>query len=121
MKEIWLVSDNQEYWNGDDEFGSREEAIKHGHKSLDIDVNESFWIGKRGEFVPEVDIDSILERVEEDAYEKVGEFADNHTFIKTKNVPALEAELNLVLQKHLEEPRFYLIEDAEYYDPNNRR
>jgi len=81
MSKIWLVQ-IQDYepdiWNFPEEFSTRKKAIEWGIKEAKSEGSRCFWLGQKEEYKPDFCIDTFLEKIQEDAYEEVGEVADDY-------------------------------------------
>ncbi|QZY56691.1 hypothetical protein [Crassaminicella profunda] len=115
-------------WQGE-KFDTREECIEEARKEV-ATTNKSnkefgyktidkFRIGKTedaGSYG--IDADDILERISENAYDDIGEVAEDYlTDVKPEHEKELEEKLNEVLfawmKKYKYEPSFYRIIDIE--------
>lgn len=74
----WTISQDEEYWNNDEELSSKEDAIEFGKSFYE---GEGFFVGQivKLEFLPsDVSLsDNAMESLSEQLYEEVGEVAEN--------------------------------------------
>ena len=123
MKE-WIVDlkeHDSELWFAEDRFNTREEAIKEGKKLAIKNENEKcFRVGRAVylEEIPGIDVNSLLEQISAEVYDKVGEVAEDYLmYVDEKQIKELNKELNSVFQKWVKkykhEPNFYIIEEPE--------
>lgn len=112
-KYTWSDNQTDEIWHND-RFNTIEEcvkdAIKHGKHS-----GEEIAIGVCEDYVPCIDVDTLLDMANEDAYNEVGEVADGWLEYKIhkgyKDADKLQEKINKVFTEWLEEtkqvPSFY--------------
>lgn len=130
--EKWLINLREDdIWNDNYEFNSKEEAITYGKENFHAIVEEetgeifnhnlhyeNFYVGKVERFAPSVDTDRVLEDISENAYDELGEVAEEYLYIVNKEeFKLLENKLNKVLNEWLDEtnnhPTFYNVVDIE--------
>lgn len=118
-------------WCCDVEFETREEAIAYGRKNFEELYEEEhseifnhendkkvFYVGQIERFVPSVSADSVLEQISENAYDEVGEVAEDYlSHVKIKDLGLLEERFNKVLMEWMVEtknnPTFWKITNTE--------
>lgn len=112
----WVIDEvNGEIWCNTEQYGSREAAIAAGREEYDGD----FYIGKALRYEPRVDADAFIERLQDDAYEEVGEVAEGWLDFKYDGpeVADLQKKLQAVFDEWLDavraRPGFYSIKDVE--------
>lgn len=122
MIEKWIVElteTDEEIWNCDIECSSREEAITKGIEAAKKDNLKSFRIGKMIPCgIPCIDIDSILERAEEQLYDEVGESSEIYLDGVTKEqIDELYNQINEIFyqwhKKYKLEPNCYQVTNTE--------
>jgi len=128
----WLVNLNEDGdWSSFDNFETREKAIEYGKTNFEEMYEEEtgdifdpkrgdkvFYVGQIKKFKAYVCVDSILEKVAENAYDEVGEFAEGYLEkLTNEEVKLLETSVNEVFLKWMEEtnnkPIFFKIENTE--------
>lgn len=73
---FWSVSSDEERFTGD--FTTKEEAIAAAPAELGLEPGDRFWIGKGSHYtIGSVDLDSMFERLVDDAGEECGEVAED--------------------------------------------
>lgn len=104
--------DEEHYYSFD---GTRDEVIKEA--TSEADGNEHFWIAEQKEINPPVCAYSVIENIQEQAYEEIGEASEG--WIKyTKDQ---ESELSGILteafynwcKKHNHLPNFFGVQNVE--------
>ena len=110
----WCISSNGESFEGEG-LDTKEEAIKEGkfcgYKEL--------YVGRCVEnFEPCIDVDDVIERIQENAYDVGGEYAEDYLDDVTDGAKeTLGERLNDVLERWLNENKyevnFYSVEDIE--------
>lgn len=127
MKEKWiveLIETDEEIWYSDIDCDTREEAIQKGMKYAKKENLKSFRIGKIIPCgVPNIDIDWVLERAEEQLYDEVGESSEIYLDGVTKEqIEELDEQLNEVFyqwhKKHKLEPDCFEVIDNEVIKVN---
>jgi hypothetical protein len=111
----WENKQDAEIWYND-RFDTIEECIKDARKN-GVEPGTMIAIGLCEDYTPVINVDDVLERVGEDAYEEVGEVAEGWPAFKSKEgfigSGSLEEKLNKVFNEWLEEtnqvPGFYKI------------
>jgi hypothetical protein len=122
MKEKWIVEltdTDSEIWDCDIECDSREAAIENGIEYAKEECLSSFRIGKSIECdVPSVDIKFLLDDMQEQLYNEVGECSE--TYLESATIEMfkeLEEQLNEVIyqwhKKYKLEPQCCKIIDEE--------
>lgn len=111
----WCVSGDGE--NFDATFDTKEEAIQEG-KALQYDT---IYVGQCvDDFAPHIDTDDVIERLQEEAYDIGGEYAETYLEDVTKEQKEeLEEQLNDVLStwlaKYKHEVNFYSVDNIEKF------
>ena len=114
----WSFEETDEMWTHD-EFETEEECILDAKENYKMKQGEQIAIGKMYPYVVCADVESLLDRLEEDAYEECGEAAENWEITSRKH---FEKERDLLQEKVTEcvneylkaigeEPTFYKIDD----------
>lgn len=114
----WSYSETDELWQHD-EFETVEECILDAKENYSMKAGEQIAIGTVYPYVVSVDIDSMLERIEEDAYEECGEASENWGITSRKHfdkeMDKLLEEVTNCVNKYLEAigevPKFYKIDN----------
>ena len=129
----WMCSIDEEQWQAAEYFDTKEEAVEFGIKSIQTfnkipedgclddemgstpeEVVTSFYVGQA--FCPEIpfNVDDLLERIQEAAYEDGGEFAEDYLDDVTKEH---REELDDLIQnwfiKHKYLPNWYNIYEID--------
>lgn len=112
----FAYSTNEENYYGSED--SIEAALEEANDSED-DLQQVF-VGECVEFVPTVNVSSVLDQLREDAYEHGGECADSFLDHVTKEKEQelndlLDMALYAWLEKNKIEPNFYGIRDSKEY------
>lgn len=115
----WNTREDGEDWDND-RFDTIEECLQDAWQN-DVEPGTMIVIGIREDYEPIINVDDVLERVGEDAYEEVGEVAEDWpAFVSRKGyygAEELEKELNRVFQEWLvktnQVPDFYKIYPLE--------
>lgn len=128
----WLLTFDDEDWtiNNFGEFDSKQDLLEYIKETgavqlYDVWLEEkgeepdesnkvTFYIGKVEDFVPGVNVDSILDDISENAYCHGGEYAEDYLCnVSREEAHELEDALNEVLtkwiKKYKHEPHFYQI------------
>jgi len=113
----WFFSTSEEYFSGGP-IDTKEAAISECICENDSEVNDIIYVGFKGEYLPKVFADSVIESAQEDAYEEVGEAAESWlSFVKEEELLDLSKVLNEVfydwLSRHSHIPHFYPIKGVE--------
>jgi hypothetical protein len=113
----WCYSTDEEIFNSDDYFHTKEEAIVAGEEYAKGCEYEQYYVGQITSIVPKIDTTGLLERIGEDIYEDCGEVAENYLCDVTKEQEKeLDEWLNSVfitwLYKHNLHPNFYNIKNV---------
>lgn len=128
----WVINIKADsIWNSDVEFDTREEAIAYGKENFEElykeeygenydpqDSIKEFYIGQVEEYKPRVFAHHVIEQVSDDAYEDVGEVAEDYlSLVKPEELESLEAQLNTVFNQWLTEtdkhPKFWRVANME--------
>ena len=122
MKYTWEYSENEEYWTKD-VFDSVEDCIEDAKENYDIKPGETIVIGEPFYWEPYVSSINILESLEENAYEEVGEVAENWYAYDykseegRKSLDELSDKLTEIVKQWLKDngtyPDFYKIENVK--------
>ena len=128
----WVVNITADsIWSNDVEFKTREEAIAYGKENFEMlykekflrefdsqDSIKTFYIAQVENHIPHVFANDVLESISSEAYDDVGEAAEDYLrYVDIKDVESLEAKLNEVMQKWMEEtnnqPHFWKTTNTE--------
>lgn len=139
---IWLLnySDDAEHWGATTFFETKEQAIEKGkellktlHKTktstheledtfghyydVNVELPTSFVVGKKQDVSHLPSVDSILDEVSEQAYDEVGDIAEDWLHNVDKNAQnELQNDLNILFEKWLVKynlkPHFYSVVDT---------
>jgi uncharacterized protein YegP (UPF0339 family) len=112
---------NSEIWGTSEDYDTKEDAIKYGREEAKDTEYETdyFDVGQIEKYVPcGIDVDDVLDRLVDDAYDEVGEVSDGYLSVITKEQEnELEEKLNQVLNEWMEKhsliPSFYKIVNVE--------
>jgi predicted urease superfamily metal-dependent hydrolase len=115
-KYSWSENQSDEIWYHD-RFDTIEECIRDAVDNYKKKVGDQIAVGICEDYVPHVDVDILLDRAGEDAYEECGEAAENWpAFISRKgyaDADKLQEKIDKVFNEWLEEthqvPGFYHI------------
>lgn len=119
MKYTWEHSDNEEIWRND-VFNTIEDCILDAKENYDIEPGETIAIGEPVYWEPHVNVYTILNQFEEDAYEECGEIAEDWYAYDYKRdeekVEQLSDKLTEIVKQWLKDngtyPTFYKIENV---------
>lgn len=119
----YAASENDERWGPrceDSDRPTREEAVANLVRGYGVEPGRTVFSGRPCEYrVPRnaIDADSVLERLGIDAYDVVGDVAEEWPDPRPDETLVLEERLNAVLHKWLDEfcvhPSFYMVVDVE--------
>lgn len=108
--------------NFDDICDSVEEALHDARiqASCFDEPIETVYIGEVWDFEPKVDVDSVIERIQDDAEDEAGECADDYLegvkiADKQKLQEMLTETFNQWAAETFHEPYFYILRDAKEY------
>lgn len=108
----WSYSENDELWQHDI-FDSIEDCIADAKENYNINSEDTIAVGKVEPYVVSVDAETILENIEENAYEECGDAAENWIDYKKESIERLSVQLTECVNKWLKEtgnePHFYKI------------
>ena len=118
MKYTWETDENVELWRHD-EFDSIKECIEDARENYEIKVGDTIAVGIMSQFEPRVDIESMLERMEYQAYEECGEAAESwsvsyregHQKEWDELFEGVQALVEKYLDKIGETPKFYRVDN----------
>jgi hypothetical protein len=118
MTEHFAYSLDEENYRGQET--SVEECQIEAVGCHELDPGTKYWIGKCVEWMPSISADNVLEQLNCEAYDEVGEHADDWLMAVSKeDQQKLEDELNAVLNKWLIDtcniPTFYRVVDVKEY------
>lgn len=121
----WNYSEHDELWSHD-EFDTEEECIADAKENYDLKIGDTIAIGTVYPYLVCADVDNLLERLEEDAYEECGEAAEDWDVSSRrhydKEMDKLQDEvtgcINRYLQNIKEVPSFYKIDDIYTVEVN---
>jgi hypothetical protein len=116
--EIWHTSEG--------EFDTKEEAIKEGREYFkfmqqeygDYEDVTQFSVGQIIHYHPTIEVYGLIEQVGEEAYEEVGEVAENYlTRVPHEEANLLSDKINEVFSQWMKEtnnlPNFWMIRNTE--------
>jgi hypothetical protein len=104
---FWCYSLVGEEFDGECE--TKEEAIEVGNEEAWDNEQDHFWVGEAKAFIPEVDVDYVIDRLRDQAWCQCGEAADGFLDVVVgSHFEELEKNLNDVLQAWV----------AQYYKPH---
>jgi hypothetical protein len=118
MSEKWTYNVfDDDIWSNDD-YETKEDAIKHGREAALNEENDCFFVGQIVPFIPSINAYAVLDGISENACEECGESGHDYlTCVDKKDVEKLEEQLNEVLNKWLidtgNEPYFWKIETIQ--------
>lgn len=112
---IWNEND-EEYWNNDS-FDTIEEALKDA--KTNTNNIKGVYIGQVRNFVPRVKADDVIEQIQEDAYELVGDVSENYfSKVSKEHEEELNKTLTMVFniwaEKYGYTPDFYYIDKIKF-------
>lgn len=131
-----------EYWSNCQWFDTKEEAIQDGidqykqmleGKSTELFDNDYYYdnyydivpdyfdVGKKRPYTPTIDVDDVIERLQVQAYDECGEFAEDFLDWRTMSKGNIEEDLREHLQDELDAwlnrhnlyPTFFTVIDIE--------
>ena len=113
----WSRSKDDELWRHD-VFETEKECVEDAVKNYDFEIGDTIAIGTTCAFIPSLCAETILEDVENNAFDECGEVAEDWINFKDKeNLEVLSARLTECLVQWLketkQEPSFYKIEDIK--------
>lgn len=114
----WNYKETDELW-GHDQYKTEEECILDAKENYGVESGDSVAIGTVYPYTVSADIDSLLEQLEQDAYEECGEAAEDWNISDSKHygkeMDKLQAEVTECINRYLlsikEVPSFYKIDD----------
>jgi len=80
----WSYSENDEIWQHDN-FETEEECVLDAKENYRMKSGESIAIGTVYPYTVSIDVETMLERIEEDAYEECGEAAESWVISSRKH------------------------------------
>lgn len=107
----WFIDfKDSEVWDTSEEFNTPEEAIKYGKDVLIDDKKqpeesqeyfgrESFKIGQLRWFKPVICIETLIENLQDNAYDTCGEVSDGYLDIKDEDINKLSEMINETLDE----------------------
>jgi hypothetical protein len=114
----WCYSFNEENYEGD--FETKEQAIAEAiYYYKDDERDQDFiWVGQTKNISLGVNVDRIIEDLGEEAYDEVGEYAEDYlTDVTLSHQKVLEERLNEVLVTWMKEfkyePNFWTVTNVE--------
>ena len=115
----WTLSIDEELFNEHEYFDTRKECIEFGKEHFE---GESFFIGQVKTYSPKItkyEVEKLIELLQEDAYELVGEVSDNFlTDVTDEQAERLGKIFTRVFKKVLKEdfmPNFFAVENIEEF------
>jgi len=118
MKKLtWSESENDELWQHDT-FDNVQECIDDAIENYKMKKGETIAIGFVFPYIASIDAESVLEEIENYAYDECGESCESWINYKDKESidelsNRLTACLNQWLKETKQEPTFYRIDDIE--------
>lgn len=120
---IWNEYEYDEVWCHD-MFETKEECIQDAIGNYGIKPGETIYIGKVYEYIPTADVDSMLENMEQDAYEECGDPAEDWYISSRKGNEEAFDELcdrvNAAVNEYLKKigmiPHFYKIDNVHSFE-----
>lgn len=114
----WNFNKSDELWQHD-EFETVDECIKDAQENYDMKIGERIAIGTIQPYKVNIDIESMLEQLEEKAYDECGEVAEDWKISNekyyTKEMEELKEKVTKLTYEYLEKigekPTFYKIDD----------
>jgi hypothetical protein len=114
----WCYSFNEENYEGD--FDTKEQAIEEAiwYYKDDEKDQDFIWVGQTKDVSIGVNVDSLLEQLGEEAYDQVGEYAEDFlTNVTLNHQKILEQRLNNVLVAWMKEfnyeTNFWTVENVQ--------
>lgn len=112
----WAFSLDGEWYNSAT-YNSFDEALKDGIEDAKAEGCNKVYVGRVMEFIPCVNADSVIEELQQQAYDKAGEFSNDYLEgVSLKDRLKLEKMLtetfNQWAKETNNEPSFYTIEDT---------
>lgn len=108
----WSYSENDELWQHDT-FDSIEDCIADAKENYGIGADDTIAVGIVEPYVVSVDAETILENLEENAYEECGDAAESWIDYKKELIDQLSNRLTECVNQWLKEtgnePHFYKI------------
>ncbi|WP_413581068.1 hypothetical protein [Bdellovibrio sp. HCB288] len=113
----WCYGTDEEILNGDG-CESREEAILTCIRENDCEVGDLVHVGTKGEFKPRVSASMVIDQIQENAFERCGDSADDYLHGVSKEA---KERLSIALTKVFTEwaneeygaPHFWPIDNCE--------
>jgi len=114
----WNYKETDELW-GHDQYKTEEECILDAKENYGVESGDSVAIGTVYPYTASVDVDSLLEQLEQDAYEECGDAAEYWDISSRKHydeqIDILHFAITECVEKYLasinEIPSFYRIDD----------
>jgi len=117
---LWMYNfGDEENWNEDDYYDTKEEAIENGRLE-GIDRGETqYQVGQISMFCPSICAESIIENIEENAYDECGEHGEDCMSCTKEELNKLQNMLDETLNKWMDEtnnrPMIYKIENSRNF------
>lgn len=116
VKYTWETQADKEIWEHD-KFDTIDECLRDAWQNYEIEPGTKIAIGICEDYVPHIDVDFLLDRVGEDAYEEVGEVAEDWPYFESRKGYHRADELQEAIDKVFQEwlvktnqvPNFYHI------------
>lgn len=107
----WNFDDGEEYWRND-VYESVEKCIEEAITYLkeNNDEYESIYVGQTIPFLPHVDAEQVLESIQEDAWEEVGELGEEwnaYDYKKKNEIDELSEALTKVVHEWMKKYGYY--------------
>lgn len=120
-KEVWVVSNNEEDFSSD-EYSSREDAIKNGAEELDKESGDTFYIGKKKDYVlPTPSAEDYFSDLLEKDIDHLGDWSEfwergwsKHSDISELVNEKLSEITDIIMTGH--KPNFYNVVDVEHVE-----
>ena len=108
----YCISTNEETFGGN--LDSRDDAIREGVFEYGLEIGQRFWIGQPAERKASAyfDLECMIERLAEAAYEDVGESAEGWPDMSVEENEQLEKLIGDFLDEHAA-PSFFAVGDIE--------
>lgn len=119
-KYTWNYDLDDEIWTHDS-FSTIEECVEDAKENYHYN-GDYIVVGKVKHYEPNVDVDDVIERLQEQAYEDCGESSVGWIDLENKNVEILSERVNKIVKDWLketnQEPTFYSIENIIKVETN---
>lgn len=114
----WSYNENDELWQHDI-FDNIDDCILDAKENYGVESDETIAVGIVYPYIPKADIDMLLERMEEDAYEEYGEATESWCISTRKGhekeFDELQEKIDMLVNEYLDKiggkPYFYKVDD----------